>query len=196
MSPTWRLALAMARGIDGLNRRVGRFMVWPILGAVLVSAGNAFSRKLFDLSSNALLELQWYLFGLAFLCAAGYVLQVDEHVRIDAVAQHVPARGRAVLDLVVFVVFVLPLCVLLGWLGLDLTIEAWRIGGVESNALGPYRERDRTDDDEAGEEVVAQACAQVPANVDAFFGEALQPGAQFRLALLARCLWTWCRDFR
>lgn len=136
MSPTWRLALAMARGIDGLNRRVGRFMVWPILGAVLVSAGNAFSRKLFDLSSNALLELQWYLFGLAFLCAAGYVLQVDEHVRIDAVAQHVPARGRAVLDLVVFVVFVLPLCVLLGWLGLDLTIEAWRIGEMSSNAGG------------------------------------------------------------
>lgn len=117
----WDLALHVVRAIDGLNRHIGRLMMWPILGAVLVSAGNAFSRKFFDVSSNAWLELQWYLFALAFLGAAGYVLLVDEHVRIDAVAQRFGARKRALLDAAVLLCCVVPLTLLLGWLGWRLT---------------------------------------------------------------------------
>ena len=132
----WRAALSVMRAIDATNRRTGRAMVWPILGAVLVSAGNAISRKAFDLSSNAMLELQWYLFGLAFLGAAGYVLLVDEHVRIDAVAQRFKARTRAMIDIVVLLTCVLPLVLLLGSMGWTLMAQAWISGEVSSNAGG------------------------------------------------------------
>lgn len=132
----WKMALHVVRAIDGLNRRVGRSMTWPILAAVLVSAGNAFSRKFFDLSSNAWLELQWYLFALAFLGAAGYVLLVDEHVRIDALAQRFGARRRALLDVAVLLGCVVPLTVFLGWQGWMLATQAWHSGEVSSNAGG------------------------------------------------------------
>ena len=132
----WRVAIGIMRAIDATNRRVGRAMVWPILGAVLVSAGNAISRKAFDLSSNAMLELQWYLFGLAFLGAAGYVLLVDEHVRIDAVAQRFTARTRAAIDIIVLLACVMPLVTLLGSMGWTLTAQAWTSGEVSSNAGG------------------------------------------------------------
>jgi TRAP-type mannitol/chloroaromatic compound transport system permease small subunit len=132
----WRLLLALMSAISGLNRRFGRLMVWPILGAVLVSAGNATSRKLFDLSSNSFLELQWYLFGLAFLGAAGYVLMVDEHVRIDAVAQHLRPKTRAWLDVGVLLLFVLPLTAVMGGLGFELAFQAWETGEMSANAGG------------------------------------------------------------
>jgi TRAP-type mannitol/chloroaromatic compound transport system permease small subunit len=135
----WRMALSLMHAIDAINRRVGRAMVWPILGAVLVSAGNALSRKAFDLSSNAMLELQWYLFGLAFLGAAGYVLLVDEHVRVDAVAQYLSSRVRATVDIALLVACVLPLTALIGWLGWGLTAQAWVSGEVSSNAGGLVR---------------------------------------------------------
>jgi TRAP-type mannitol/chloroaromatic compound transport system permease small subunit len=136
MPAGWRPALMLMHAIDALNRRVGRAMVWPILAAVLVSAGNAVSRKFFDLSSNALLELQWYLFGLAFLGAAGYVLLVDEHVRIDAVAQRFSQRRRAVIDLVALLGCVLPLVALLGSMGWTLAAQAWTSGEMSGNAGG------------------------------------------------------------
>ncbi|MDH4061050.1 MAG: TRAP transporter small permease subunit [Aquincola sp.] len=114
-------------------------MVWPILAAVLVSAGNALSRKLFDLSSNAFLELQWYLFSAAFLSAAGYVLLVNEHVRIDAVSQRFKPRVRAWLDVVVLAIFVLPLTGVIGALGFHLFEQAWTSGEGSSNAGGLLR---------------------------------------------------------
>jgi TRAP-type mannitol/chloroaromatic compound transport system permease small subunit len=135
-SRRWGRLLGVVGAIDSLNRRFGRAMVWPLLAAVLISAGNAVSRKFFDLSSNALLELQWYLFGLAFLGAAGYVMLVDEHVRIDAVAQRFSRRTRAWLDVAVLLGSVLPLAVLLGWLGGGLAWQAWTSGELSSNAGG------------------------------------------------------------
>ena len=132
----WRGALALVRAIDALNRRLGRAMVWPILAAVLVSAGNAISRKFFDASSNALLEAQWYLFGLAFLGAAGYVLLVDEHVRVDALAQRFAPQWRAVLDIAVMLLAVVPLTAALGWMGWELAQQAWVRGEMSSNAGG------------------------------------------------------------
>src|SRR5256885_6379536 len=79
------LLLRLSRGIDTLNERVGHLVYWLILAAVLVSAGNASVRYAFDISSNAWLELQWYLFSAVFLLAAGYTLLHNEHVRIDVI---------------------------------------------------------------------------------------------------------------
>lgn len=132
----WPFLLRASRAIDTGNRLLGRAMVWPILGAVLISAGNAVSRKFFDLSSNAFLEVQWYLFSLAFLGAAGYVLMVDEHVRIDAIAQRLPQRTRAWIDVVVLAGFILPLAILLGDLGFNLFWNAWVTGEMSYNAGG------------------------------------------------------------
>ena len=136
MNTLWRVALRAAALTDALNRRIGRLMMWPILAAVFVSAGNAISRKAFDLSSNAMLELQWHLFGLAFMGAAGYVLLVDEHVRVDALAQRFPARWRAWLDIAVLALCVVPLTAWIGALGFELALQAWRSGEMSSNAGG------------------------------------------------------------
>ncbi|MBK9021649.1 MAG: TRAP transporter small permease subunit [Sulfuritalea sp.] len=132
----WSSMLRLSAAIDSGNRILGRLTVWPILAAVVISAGNAVSRKFFDLSSNAFLEVQWYLFSLAFLGAAGYVLLVNEHVRIDAVSQRLPKRVRAWIDIVLFAVFVLPLTVLLGDLGFDLFWQTLQSGEMSYNAGG------------------------------------------------------------
>ncbi len=107
---------------------MGRATVWAILGSVLISAGNAGMRKAFDLSSNAWLEVQWSLYGAAFLRVSGFVLMVDEHVRIDALAQRFPPRLRAGLDIGVMLLFVLPLCALMIDLGDSDFWRAWVSG--------------------------------------------------------------------
>ncbi|MEP7140268.1 MAG: TRAP transporter small permease subunit [Caldimonas sp.] len=103
--------LRLTRGIDRLNRFVGRAMLWPLLASVLISAGNAISRKFFSLSSNGWLEIQWHLFAVAFLGCAGYVLLVDEHVRVDALSRRFTARTRAVVDAVALAFVALPMTV-------------------------------------------------------------------------------------
>jgi len=131
-----RLLRRIASAIDRLNRAVGRSTIWLILASVFISAGNAISRKAFDLSSNAWLEAQWYLYGAAFLGAAGYVLMVDEHVRIDAVAQRFPPRLRAWIDAVAMLLFVLPFCLLMVDLGGAYFWRAWVEGERSFNADG------------------------------------------------------------
>lgn len=128
--------LVLSRAIDTLNLLVGRSLIWLIGAAVLISAGNAVVRKALDISSNAWLEAQWYLFAAAFLGAAGYVLLVDEHVRIDALAQRFSLRWRAWLDIGALLLFVLPLCLLMVLLGGDLAHVAWRDGEMSYNASG------------------------------------------------------------
>ncbi|MFC3221234.1 TRAP transporter small permease subunit, partial [Tianweitania populi] len=77
--------LAASRTVDRVNEMIGKIFAWAILAAILVSAGNAVVRKTFNVSSNAWLELQWYLFGAAFLLAAAYTLKQNEHIRVDIV---------------------------------------------------------------------------------------------------------------
>lgn len=125
--------------IDRVNRWVGRATVWMILASVLIAAVNAVVRKAMDVSSNAWLEAQWYLYSGAFLLAAGYVLLVDEHVRIDAVAQRLSPRLRAIIDAIALVLFILPLCVLMVHLGWDFFLNAWRTGERSYNAGGLLR---------------------------------------------------------
>jgi len=128
--------LAITRGIDRVNAFIGKAVVWLILLAVLVSAANAVSRKLFDLSSNAWLELQWYLFGAAFMGAAAYTLQQNEHIRIDVFYASRSRRTQHWIDLLGHVFFLLPFTVLMAWLLYPYTIQAFVGGQVSSNAGG------------------------------------------------------------
>jgi TRAP-type mannitol/chloroaromatic compound transport system permease small subunit len=133
------LLQSVPAAIDAVNRRVGRATAWLVLASVLISAGNALVRKFAGISSNAWLEVQWYLYSGAFLLAAGYVLLVDEHVRIDAVAQRFAPRVRAVVDIVALLLFVMPLCVLMLVLGWDFFFTAWQSGERSYNAGGLLR---------------------------------------------------------
>ena len=103
------LLLRLSRAIDALNERVGHLVYWLVLAAVVVSAGNASMRYVFDMSSNAWLELQWYLFAAVFLLAAGYTFLHNEHVRIDVVYGHLPPKVRAAIDLLGGLLFLLPM---------------------------------------------------------------------------------------
>jgi TRAP-type mannitol/chloroaromatic compound transport system permease small subunit len=108
-----RTLLVIAHFIDGLNERVGRTLLWLVLIVTLISAGNAVVRKAFGMSSNAWLEIQWYLFAAIFLLAAAYTLKHNGHVRIDVVYSHLSERARAWIDLFGTLMFLLPLCVLM-----------------------------------------------------------------------------------
>ena len=108
--------LALSRGIDRINTVIGRSVSWLILIAVLVSAGNAIIRKVWSISSNAWLELQWYLFGAAFLLAAAYTLLENEHIRIDIIYGGRSRRTQHWIDLIGHVLFLMPFVILMIWL--------------------------------------------------------------------------------
>ena len=103
------LLLKLSHGIDAVNRRIGQFFALMVLLAILVSAINASVRKIFDLSSNAWLELQWVLFSTVFLFCAPWTLQLNEHVRIDIVNSMLPRRARSMIELIGHAFFLLPL---------------------------------------------------------------------------------------
>ncbi len=131
--------LAFARAIDALNDRVGRTVLWLVLASTLISAGNATVRKIFSMSSNALLEIQWYLYAAVFVLAAGYTLLNDEHVRIDVLSGRLSARGRAIVDIVGSLVFLLPFATLIIFLSWRFFWSAWVSGEMSSNAGGLIR---------------------------------------------------------
>lgn len=108
--------LALSRGIDRTTTFIGRSVSWLILIAILVSAGNAIIRKVWDMSSNAWLELQWYLYGGAFLLAAAYTLLENEHIRIDILYGARSRRVQHWIDLLGHLFFLMPIVVLMIWL--------------------------------------------------------------------------------
>jgi TRAP-type mannitol/chloroaromatic compound transport system permease small subunit len=128
--------LVLTRGIDRVNAFIGKAVIWLILLAVLVSAGNAVSRKLFNLSSNAWLELQWYLFGAAFMGAAAYTLQQNEHIRIDVLYASRSRRTQHWIDLLGHIFFLLPFVTLMAWLLWPYTVQAYMSGQISTNAGG------------------------------------------------------------
>ena len=128
--------LRIARIVDRINRFVGRAMVWPLLASVFISAGNAVSRKFFSLSSNAWIEAQWHLFAIAFLGCAGYVLLVDEHVRVDALSSRWSARTRAFVDAVALAFAAVPMTLLFAVYGWTVFVHAWQSGETSFNAGG------------------------------------------------------------
>lgn len=131
--------LAVSRAIDLVTGAVGRAMAWLILAAVLVSAGNAVIRKSFDLSSNAWLELQWYLFGAVFMLCAAWTLREDEHVRVDVLSGWMGRRGRVWVDLVCHILFLMPFAVLMVWLSWPFFVSSYLSGEQSSNAGGLVR---------------------------------------------------------
>jgi len=131
--------LTLSRAIDWLNERVGRAVFWLVLVMVLVSAGNAVSRYALNLSSNAWLELQWYLFAAVFLLCAGYTLLHNEHVRIDVVSSHLSRRTRAWIDVFGTLLFLLPMSICILWLSWPIFLKAWLSGEISSNAGGLIR---------------------------------------------------------
>lgn len=131
--------LTFSRLIDAINQRVGQSILWLVLLAVLISAGNALVRKVFQTSSNALLEVQWYLFSAVFLLGAGYALLKNAHVRIDFVASHLSRRTVHWIEIVGIVVFLLPLCLMLMDLSWPLVVGAWQSGEMSQNAGGLIR---------------------------------------------------------
>ena len=133
------LLLYLSRVIDALNERVGHLVYWLILAAVLVSAGNASVRYAFDTSSNAWLELQWYLYSAVFLLAAGYTLLHNEHVRIDVIISHLPARLRAWIDLVGGLLFLLPMAVIIMVLAWPMVVESYARNEFSADAGGLLR---------------------------------------------------------
>ena len=131
--------LTLSSLIDRLNARVGQIVLWLILLCTLISALNAVVRKAFNMSSNAYLEIQWYLFAGVFLLGAGYTLLKDEHVRIDALSQRFSRRTQVKIDVVGLAVFLLPLC---GWVIVQawpLVSQAFASGEVSTNAGGLIR---------------------------------------------------------
>ncbi|MFH7043852.1 TRAP transporter small permease subunit [Paucibacter sp. JuS9] len=122
--------------IDGLNRFIGRWVIWLILASTAISAVNAVIRKAFNYSSNAFLEVQWYLFAASFMMAAGYTLLNNEHVRIDVVVGRFSKRVQTWLDVFGFTVFLLPLCGVVLYLGVPFFLQGLRSGEMSSNAGG------------------------------------------------------------
>lgn len=125
--------------IDSLNRLVGKAMIWLILAAAVISAGNAIARKAFSLGSNAWLEIQWYLFAAAFMLGAAATFLNNGHVRIDVLAGKLSGRNRALVDIGGIVIFLLPLC----WFMIDfswpIVSRAYEFGEMSSNAGGLIR---------------------------------------------------------
>jgi TRAP-type mannitol/chloroaromatic compound transport system permease small subunit len=128
--------LRFARLVDALTEGVGKAASWLILLAVLISAGNAVMRYAFNLSSNAWLEVQWYLFAAVFLLCAGYALKHNQHVRIDVVAARLPRRTQVWIEIFGTVLFLLPTAALILWLSWPVFVSAWHSGEVSTNANG------------------------------------------------------------
>jgi len=128
--------LKLSRAIDAVTAFIGRSVSWLILIAVLVSAGNATIRKIFDTSSNAWLELQWYLYGAVFMLAAAYTLQRNEHVRIDIITSNFSKKVRDWIDLLGHIFFLLPFCLIMVYLGWPFMVNAFTSGEISVNAGG------------------------------------------------------------
>ena len=128
--------LALSRAIDAVTTVIGKSVSWLLLGAVLISTGNAILRKALDMSSNAWLEVQWYLFGTVFMLAAAYALLKNEHVRIDIVSSMWSKRTRDIIDLVLHIIFLVPFAGLMAYLAWPWFWLSFNSGEISSNAGG------------------------------------------------------------
>lgn len=131
--------LSLSRLIDGMSNLIGRAMMWFLLATTLISASNAIIRKIFNISSNAFLEIQWYLFAAVFMLGSGYAFLKNAHVRIDFISSKFSARGRNIVDVIGIIVFVFPLCYLMIKLSWPVFENAWVSGEMSSNAGGLIR---------------------------------------------------------
>lgn len=134
-----RALLKLSSAIDWLNAFVGRWVIWLILGSTVISGINASVRKAFNVSSNAYLEVQWYLFAAAFLLASGYTLLNGEHVKIDVLYGRLSTRARMWIDVLGFAFFLTPMCVVVLVFGVPFFLQGFQSGEMSSNAGGLVR---------------------------------------------------------
>ncbi|MGV1017583.1 MAG: TRAP transporter small permease subunit [Fluviibacter phosphoraccumulans] len=128
--------LSFSRAIDAMNEKVGKTAAWLILIAVLVSTINALTRYGLSMSSNAWLELQWYLFAGTFLLCAPWTLKCNEHIRIDVVTGRYSPRVHAWIDIVGGLVFLIPMCLVILWGAVPFALDSITSGEMSSNSGG------------------------------------------------------------
>ena len=141
MNPRW---LALADRIDAINRQAARLGRWALLLMLALGTWNVVGRYVGlavgrNLSSNALIEGQWYLFDTLFLLALGYALQRDDHVRVDVLYSHYSSKLRLWLDLIGGLVFLLPVTIIIGWLAWPMFHNSFLQNEISSNAGGLLR---------------------------------------------------------
>ena len=133
------LLLRLSRAIDAVNASLGWIADWLVLLSCLISAANAFSRYAFGISSNAWLEIQWYMFGALVLLGASYTLKRNEHVRVDIVYSNVSTRRQIRIDIFGFILFMLPATAIMTYLSWPIFYNSWMLGEVSGNAGGLLR---------------------------------------------------------
>ena len=131
--------LKFSKSVDWLNTQIGKYIIWLILASTVISGVNAAVRKGFNYSSNAFLEVQWYLFAAAFLLAAGYTLLNGEHVKIDVISSRLSKRGQIWIDVIGFTLFLVPVCLAILWYGTPFFLQGFYSGEMSSNAGGLIR---------------------------------------------------------
>ena len=134
-----KFLLGISRVIDSVNQFWGRIAAWMVLLCCAVSAGNAVMRKIFSYSSNAWLEIQWYMFAVMVLLGAAHVLNKNEHVRIDIIYGNLSSRAQMWVDLLGAALFLLPVCAIIGWVSWPLFMNSFAINETSSNAGGLLR---------------------------------------------------------
>lgn len=134
-----KFLLQFSRLVDVISEAVGRAAIWLVLVVVVISAGNAFSRFALNMSSNAWLEIQWYLFSAIFLLCGAYVLKKNEHIRIDVIAGRLSERGQNWIDVFGILVFLLPMALIVGYLSWPGFINAWNSGEMSASQGGLIR---------------------------------------------------------
>jgi TRAP-type mannitol/chloroaromatic compound transport system permease small subunit len=128
--------LKLSRGIDAFMTWIGRWMSWLILIAVIISSVNATVRKIFDVSSNAYLELQWVLFSVVFLMCSPWTLLNNEHIKIDIINHLIPLKVRGWIDMIGHVFFLVPFCVILIWTSIPFFLVSYQQNEQSFNANG------------------------------------------------------------
>ena len=131
--------LTFALGVDKISAKFGQIAAFAVLAAAMISAGNAFIRYGFDLSSNGWLEIQWYLFAATVMLGAPLVLKLNEHVRVDIFYGRLKGNGPVYIDLLGLVLFLLPVMFLLTWLSFPLFLKMLMNNEMSSNAGGLVR---------------------------------------------------------
>jgi TRAP-type mannitol/chloroaromatic compound transport system permease small subunit len=131
--------LRLSKGIDWLNHQIGKYVLWLILASTVISGANAIVRKVFNYSSNGLLEVQWYLFAAAFMLAAGYTLLQGEHVKVDVVSSRLSKRAQIWIDILGFAFFLTPVCLVVLWYGVPFFLQGYHSNEMSGNAGGLVR---------------------------------------------------------
>jgi len=131
--------LAFSRAIDWINQSIGKLCDWLVLLACLVSSVNAMMRYGYDTSSNAWLEAQWYMYAAIVMLGASYTLKKNEHVRVYILYMNLSRRGQIILDIAGTIVFMLPACILMGWLSWPFFMQSFSVNEWSSNAGGLLR---------------------------------------------------------